>query len=219
MSAALFAAIDDGDIERVKGLLAADPAMAASVDDEDVSPLLFALYRNQREIATLLRELAPPRDACTAAAVGDVDRLAALLDADPGLATALAGDGFTALQIAAFFGQLESARLLLDRGADPSATARNPMRISALHAATATRQDAIVELLLAAGADVNARQQGGWTPLMAAAQNGDAETVDCLVAAGADPWLVNDAGESAADLAERAGHANVVDRLVRAGVG
>jgi ankyrin repeat protein len=49
----------------------------------------------------------------------------------------------------------------------------------------AARNAEIVRLLIAAGADVNARQQDDFTPLMAARQNGDAEIEQMLLDAGA----------------------------------
>ena len=42
-------------------------------------------------------------------------------------------------------------------------------------------------VLLAAGADVNATQHGGYTPLHEAAQHGDVELVELFLSAGADP--------------------------------
>lgn len=77
--------------------------------------------------------------------------------------------------------------LLLDRGADVSAVARNDMRVQALHAAVAGRNREAVRMLLAAGADPNAEQHGGWTPLMAAQQHGDDDIAAELIAAGARP--------------------------------
>ena len=41
-------------------------------------------------------------------------------------------------------------------------------------------------LLVEAGADVNARQHGGYTPLHSAAQRGAIDLIDLLLAAGAD---------------------------------
>ncbi len=49
----------------------------------------------------------------------------------------------------------------------------------------AGRNAEVVKLLIDAGADVNARQEGGFTPLMAAVQNGDAEIEALLRTAGA----------------------------------
>jgi len=58
-----------------------------------------------------------------------------------------------------------------------------------LHAAVQSQlfpADDIVEMLIAAGADVNAVDEDGFSVLYTAAQNGRAETVSQLIAAGAD---------------------------------
>jgi len=44
----------------------------------------------------------------------------------------------------------------------------------------------MVKELIAKGANVNAADAGGWTPLILAAYHGQATTVESLIAAGAD---------------------------------
>jgi cytohesin len=58
-----------------------------------------------------------------------------------------------------------------------------------------------VKLLLEAGADPNAAQDGGFTPLHSAANNDDRESAEALLAAGADPGLKTDEGKTPAQLA------------------
>ena len=60
---------------------------------------------------------------------------------------------------------------------------------------------ATVELLLKAGANANASDNNGMTPIIWAARYGDAERVEALVAAGADPAVKDGAGKDAADYA------------------
>ena len=67
-------------------------------------------------------------------------------------------------------------------GADARDEARNPMHVTPLHSAVSARCTPVVRLLLAAGAAVDARQQGGWTALMGAASQGDDEIVALLLA-------------------------------------
>ena len=55
---------------------------------------------------------------------------------------------------------------------------------------------------IAAGADPNARDRDGDTPLHMAAVGGNAETVAALVKAGADPKARDGDGRLPADLAE-----------------
>jgi ankyrin repeat protein len=91
-----------------------------------------------------------------------------LLAGDASSARAFADDGFTALQLAAFLGNAESVRVLVDAGADVNAAARNEMKVQPLHAAAARPAGIDIEacrILLEAGADPNAHQQGGYTPM------------------------------------------------------
>jgi ankyrin repeat protein len=55
-------------------------------------------------------------------------------------------------------------------------------------------------VLLDNGADPNARQEGGFAPIHAAAQNGNDELYELLVARGADQEAAADDGRTAADL-------------------
>jgi ankyrin repeat protein len=213
MSQELFQAIQAGDAERVQALVARDPALAAARDASGVSAVLLARYHHHDDVVPALLAANPPLDAFDAAAVGDVERLGELLDDDPARADALAADGFFPLALAAYFCQPAAVRLLLERGADVHATARNAMGVQALHAAVAARSAESVRLLLDAGADPNVRQHGGWTPLMGAAAHGDDEIVDLLLGHGADPAAVNDGQRDAAALAAENGHAATADRL------
>jgi len=54
--------------------------------------------------------------------------------------------------------------------------------------------DASAKLLVAAGADVNGKQEKGWMPLHAAAKNGDLSMVKVLLEAGAAPVYAVDVG-------------------------
>ena len=209
----LFTAIEAGDEHRVRGLLAAQPQLAAARDAGGLSALLAARYRNHLGMVEALLAAGPELDVFEAAALGGTDRLAELLDDDPSAVDAVAADGFRPLQLAAFFGQVAAARLLVQRGADVDAVAGNDAGLRALHSAVAGRHFEVVELLLAAGADPGPRQQGGFTPLMAAALHGDAPVAAALLAAGADPTARSDDGRDAADLAEQGGHSGLAARL------
>ncbi|HEX7859928.1 MAG TPA: ankyrin repeat domain-containing protein [Verrucomicrobiae bacterium] len=91
--------------------------------------------------------------------------------------------GATALMRAA--GDHEKIALLVKHGA--KVNARSGLMNSALHTAAREHRSArSVELLLKAGAEVNATNVFGATPLMCAAASGDLETVRLLVKHGAD---------------------------------
>ncbi len=181
----LFAAIAEGDVEQVRSLLDADPALAGGRDPSGVSAVLSARYRHRMDLVAAVLEAEPDLDVFDAAALGRVDRLRQLLDEEPDRVRAWSGDGFTPLHLAAFFGQPEATAMLLDAGADVGAVAGNAMQVQPLHSAVAGRDVESVRLLLAAGADPDARQHGGWTPLMAARQHGDGAVERLLLDHGA----------------------------------
>jgi len=201
----LLAAIDAGNVDRVRAMLDADPSLATARDHEGVSALLRARYRRDRALVEAIKARVGSLDAFEAATFGDLDRLAVLLAADPDLTERRTGDGFTALHLAAFFGQDDVVRLLLARGADPDARGAGWMTGTPLNAAASARHATVVALLLEGGADPDAVQLGGWTPLHSAAHNGDARTVELLLAHGADPAAMDDDSRSVADMARENG--------------
>ncbi len=209
----LFTAIKAADIARVEALLAADPALAAAHDESGLSAVLTAVYWGQPEALAALLARGPALSYFEAAAIGDTARVAAMLDERPELLESHAADGYFALGLASYFGHAELAALLIGRGADVNRRAANDTRVAALHAACAGQHLAIARMLLAAGAEVNAAQQSGFTPLHAAAQNGQADLVELLLAAGADPALTTAEGHAPADLARAAGHLALAERL------
>ncbi len=211
----LFDAIRAGDASRVRTLLTTDPSAVNRRNERGHSPVLIAQYHHKHELVALLLDAGPELDIFDAASVGRSARVATLLDRDPSLINGYSGDGFLPLGLAAFFGHPDTVRLLLARGADVAAVARNPMRVQALHSAVASRSLETVRLLLDAGAPVNTKQQQGWTPLHAAVHNGHAEMVRLLVGHGADPAVPNDAGTTAAGMAAEQGSGEILAALKR----
>lgn len=212
-----FQAIRAADREKVGSMLAADPALIEAKNESGNDPYTAAKYARQEEIAALLLDEMSRRniqlDIFSAAIAGNERRVAELLAGDRALATGYSPDGWTALHLAAFFGQSPIARLLLDHGADARALSRNAMENQPIHAAAAGRKADIIAVLLEHGADVNARQHGGWTALHAASQNGDGNLVRLLVANGADVDARAGNNQNAMDLALTGGHQAVVDIL------
>lgn len=210
--AEMMAAVAAGETERVKTLIAEDPSLAMARGDDGVSAVLLARYRFDRPTMDALLAADPDLDLFEASALGRIDRVRVAIDDDEASVRRLSPDGFTALHLAAFFGKPEVARMLLDAGASVDTYTTNDFANQPLHAAAAGRHLEVCRVLVAAGADVNATQHGGYTPLHEAAQHGDVEMVELFLSAGADPSLRVAEG-SPADLAEAAGHPDVARRL------
>lgn len=181
-----FESIWAGDVDAVRSAVRDDPSAAAARDDKGLSAVRAALYGQHQDVADVLLEATPALDVFDATATGNLDRLTELLDADAGLVKTWSEDGYTPLHFAAFFAKGGALRLLLDRGADVGAVARNEMKVQPLHSAVAARSTECVAALLVAGADPNARQEGGYTPLMGAEQHEDSDMVRLLIDHGAE---------------------------------
>src|SRR5438477_1212571 len=157
-----------------------------------MSELLQALYAGDQTRADELLASNPKLNVFEAAACGQTERIRELLDNDPSLANAFGEDGFHPLGLACFFGHLEAARLLLERGADVNALSRNEhVQTAAIHAAAAaeskdeTTRYELVNLALEHGADPNLPQGGGFRAIDAARQNGDTRVEQLLLEHGA----------------------------------
>jgi ankyrin repeat protein len=207
----IFTAITANDKERVAQLIAAEPGAAHARNAGGISALMQARYENRLEIVDLLRPAAGELDIFEAAALGDVARLNKLLANDGELVKARSSDGFTALHLACFFGQMEAAETLVRHGADSNAV--SPSRIAVIHSAAASRNAALLKLVLGAGANPDAQQQRGYTALHEAAMHNSVERAQALLEAGADPAVKSDAGQTAADMAVQNGNREVVELL------
>lgn len=208
--------VKGGDLATVQGLLEVDPDLAEATDAAGVSALLHAAYKQHHAVAQLLLEKNRDLNLWEAAAFGQLERVEALLDRGFRI-NVYSPDGFTPLGLACFFGHPACVKLLLDRGADANAPSRNDMQVRPLHSAVARAAAdvaaLIVRALLAAGADVDATQQGGHTALHQAADRGLEPVVRLLLSAGARRDARSAAGRTPADHARMKGHPQVVKLL------
>jgi len=191
-----LSAVAAGDTHRVREILRADSIAADARTDKGASALQWAVYNRHPEVVELLLEAGAQVDFHSACTIGKIDAIAADVDVDQ-----LSGDGFRPLALAAAFGHNDVVALLLQRGADPNLTSPALGDVPPLQAAVFGRNLGAIKLLVEGGAKVDGTQQGGFTALMGAAQNGDVETVRYLLDQGADRSLLDKDGKSAADWA------------------
>jgi ankyrin repeat protein len=182
-------------------------------------------------------------DALTVAAAyrGTRDSLQLMLDAG---ALPQAPDGVSTrhspLVFASMTGDLENVRLLLKRGAEPSAEALSEAvtfgypevlkslieagadatitegsGINLVHWATITNRPEVIPVLLDAKADINATDEFGFTPLMYAAtvDEGNIDAATVLLKAGADRSIRNKENRTALDQARRYKHTKLAEAL------
>ena len=226
-----FEALRQGDVERVRTLLDRVPEMATARDLLGRPTILVALQESPPEAVDAVLGAIDPTEAGLAEAIvgGWIDRLEALLEADPASRERPLPDGRRPLGLACWIARPDVVETLLRHGADPDRAADDPTRERPLHAAaaavpyppcdpTAAAKTIVATLdaLLRAGASVEALQAGGYEPLHRAAATGRVAVVERLLAAGADRDAEADDGRTAADLARERGH-DAVDRLLAGG--
>jgi ankyrin repeat protein len=206
-------AVTGGDVNRVHQLLDQAPGLVSARSESGVSAVLLAVYYGKPDVARTLVSRGARLDVFDASALGDLERVQSLVEADPGLANAYAPDGFQPLGLASFFGHKRVVKFLLAQGAEVNSPSRNAQRVMPLHSAVANRHLDIARLLVEHGADVNARQAQDFTPLHAAADNGQLDMVALLLAHGADPAARMALGKTPADFARERGHTAVAEAL------
>lgn len=108
--------------------------------------------------------------------------------------------GWTPLHQAAYDGELEIVRLLLEKGASPIPPLDKEGR-TPLHLAAAQDKADVVQLLLSADIDLDAQANDGKTPLDMAAEGNCVDVVILLIEAGANP-IKDEDGNVASDLCE-----------------
>ncbi|HWA81971.1 MAG TPA: ankyrin repeat domain-containing protein [Fimbriimonadaceae bacterium] len=187
-------AVSDGDRAAVAEALAANPSLANERSPDGASAIQRAVYYGCSELVEDILAAGAEVDLATACTIGK----SLPPDFDP---NELSADGFRPIALAAAFGHNGIVRILLAKGADPNLPSTALGAVPPLQSAVFGRNLEAVRLFVEAGAEVDAKQQGGFTALMGASQNGDAEMVRYLLASGANPHLLDNGNKSAADWA------------------
>jgi uncharacterized protein len=213
-----FQLIQSGDAAAVGAALENDPSLAQYRDAQGVSALLWAVYAGKRKVSLLLMAklatLGIPLDVFEAASTGDEARLQAILSENAAAVQEFSSDGWTALHLAAAFGTPLSVGALIFRGSRVDAVSQNAQQNQPLHAALALgKNPSTIELLVSHGADVNATQAGGFTPIFSAAAANRIDLVEMMMEHGANPRHESDQGKTPADFARDHGHAELADWL------
>ena len=123
-------------------------------------------------------------------------------------------DGQTPLMAAVCNNQVQTARLLLRRGADANILTRGRRQYALVEAVYwGLDAHALIRDLVRTGKDPNLRDKDGNTALAVAAGRGHEKVVKLLLAHGADPEATNKFGDTALDVAEAEGKQSVVELL------
>ena len=205
---------------------------AAHWDDVEMADLLLRAGANVK--AANDGGATPLWVACVGGSALMIDRLLTA-GANPNAALA---SGETPLMTAARSGKNDAVKRLVAHGADVNATDRLRGQ-TALMWAAAQRHADVVKTLVEVGATVSARSrarpqlvstsgnadysgvievvQGGYTPLLFAARQGDVESVRILLSAGANVNDVAPIGTSALVIASHSGHRPLAEFLLDKG--
>jgi ankyrin repeat protein len=190
-------AVVEGEAEEVRQMLASE-SFKSEVDlgvrwEDRMTVLHLAAVLDHPEVVQILVDNGADLEATAVegmtpllvAAVNDrVAAVGRLLDAGAEIEAVDSEQGATALNFAAFYGQNELARLLVDRGANVNCV--NRIGTPPIQTAVAQNNLAMVGMLLDAGARVDVCS-GGLTLLFIASQDGHADMVRLIMQHGADP--------------------------------
>eukprot|EP00300_Choanocystis_sp_HF-7_P007351 c15251_g1_i1.p1 GENE.c15251_g1_i1~~c15251_g1_i1.p1 ORF type:complete len:283 (-),score=72.98 c15251_g1_i1:78-926(-) len=144
-------------------------------------------------------------------------KLDSVLKAFPNLANSIVSvhHGWVPLHVAALHGHIETARLLIQHGADPNAqddSQRSPVYMAAIHGFVQ-----LVHLLAHSGAGLNTFDVNHHTPLHAASECGHTDVVRLLIENGAQVNTKDWLGRTPVYDASCAGYSEIVRLLVSKG--
>ena len=209
-------AIRSNDLIAFKRIIATSgKEMSLSMFVEPQRSLLnYAVYSKSEDIVHFLIHNGVVPNIWESSGGGLVKYLRQALADNPEALNARSFEGWTPLHLAATFGQVEAAKVLLDAGADVLAQADNRNGDLPIGCAVLFNHLEVVRLFVSRGCPVDVRESdGGLTPLFTAAQFGHIEIVKYLLSVGADPAIKIFDGPTALDAAKEDGHQDLVDLL------
>ncbi|WP_339811295.1 ankyrin repeat domain-containing protein [uncultured Imperialibacter sp.] len=193
--------ISSGANEQLAVALKQSPEKARLTTSMGVSLVTFAAYYRNLEAIRTIRAYLDDVTIHEACCIGELETVKEQLHKAPEVLNSFSADGFTPLGLACFFGHVNLAAYLIETGADTNIAANNDFRVAPIHSACAIWSVPIVNLLIAAGANVNLSQQKGIRPIHSASHNGSLEIVRILIASGADHKIADDSGKTPTDYA------------------
>ena len=210
----LLPAVKANDAGKVRAILARNPFLARMKTENGTVVLTAKYYGAEDALAALLERTQEDRlNLYEASALGRSARLKTILGQSRTRVNEPNHEGFTPLGLAAFFGNGDAVKVLLEHGAAVDQTDRSRFANTALDAAVAANHAEVVRILLAAGARVNVRDSVRMTPLHKAAANGNPDIVRMLLEHGADVTAARDGGNTPLADALAKGHPDVAELL------
>ncbi|XP_071061859.1 ankyrin-3-like isoform X24 [Pseudochaenichthys georgianus] len=220
----LYMAAQENHLEVVR-LLLENSASQSMATEDGFTPLAVALQQGHDQVVSLLLENDTKGKvrlpALHIAARKDDTKAAALLlqndhNADVEskmMVNRTTESGFTPLHIAAHYGNINVATLLLNRGAAVDFMARND--IIPLHVASKRGNSNMLKLLLDRGSKIDAKTKDGLTPLHCGARSGHEQIVEILLDRGAPFLSKTKNGLSPLHMATQGDHLNCVQLLLQ----
>ncbi|WP_183557017.1 ankyrin repeat domain-containing protein [Mucilaginibacter sp. SP1R1] len=205
--------ITTADLDKLEALLVQSPALAGTITSHQVSPLMLSCYYKKPAVTDVLLRYVNEISLFEAAAAGKLAVVTHLIETNPNTIDDYAGDGFTPLGLACYFGHEAVARYLINSGADVNRASNNGFQVYPIHSACADNNTAIARMLIDKGAQVNVKQQAGATPLHSAAQNGNIDLLVLLLEHGAQTNVRMEGGKLPADLASEKGFDAIAEIL------
>ena len=169
-----------GDLEAVKRLIAETPELLQTGSESEGTAIGTAMLVQQGDIADYLRSAGAKVSAYDLAALGEIDELGAVIDAEPELLDEPGPAGFTLLQLATLMEQREATIWLLERGADVNGTGTGQaLTPPAVLAISRSRLD-LLRVLVDAGANLDCGTGIGGTLADLADQVGNPDIINFL---------------------------------------